>query len=326
MSVWEGMGAGATGGAVGGILDLAFGGMKNKRNEKTANRQRDKDEESQKRMADYHYDLGMKQWEATGYKAQVEQMKRAGLNPALMYGTAGSGGTTATQGGGASQSVNSEGSNGVGMGMQMGLQSAMMEAQINNINADTKNKEADVQNKGADTILKGTQAQSLVEGINNIKAETRLKGVQEDLISLQHLTNLTTFDAQIRKIEQEGRLIFYQAENAMHYADINEATKNEKISIIKTELIGAMLSNAYTRAGINKTEAEINKMAKDIEVNFMNASTNKMNANTNNRNTWQSETKILWDKEMQNKSQDLKESEHNWKMFMDGVNTVMELK
>ena len=33
-------------------------------------------------------------WEKTNYDAQVEQMKKAGLSPALMYGQAGAGGGT----------------------------------------------------------------------------------------------------------------------------------------------------------------------------------------------------------------------------------------
>ena len=44
----------------------------------------------------------------TGYENQVKQMKAAGLNPALMYGSAGSGGSTqggAGMAGGASAEI-----------------------------------------------------------------------------------------------------------------------------------------------------------------------------------------------------------------------------
>ena len=44
-------------------------------------------------------------WEKTNYAAQIEQMKKAGLSPALMYGQAGAGGGTVSgaQGQGTSQ-------------------------------------------------------------------------------------------------------------------------------------------------------------------------------------------------------------------------------
>ena len=40
-------------------------------------------------------DIQRKELEKTNYPAQVQQLKKAGLNPALMYGTAGAGGQTA---------------------------------------------------------------------------------------------------------------------------------------------------------------------------------------------------------------------------------------
>ena len=43
----------------------------------------------------------MQMWEDTNYSAQKEQMRKAGLNPALMYGMGGGGGTTVGGGGGA---------------------------------------------------------------------------------------------------------------------------------------------------------------------------------------------------------------------------------
>ena len=49
------------------------------------------------------HDLQMDMWNKTNYKAQMEHMKAAGLNPALMYGSAGQGGQTGSQGGGSAQ-------------------------------------------------------------------------------------------------------------------------------------------------------------------------------------------------------------------------------
>ena len=99
-----------------------------------------------KEMAGINQQHNKDMFDYTGYQAQVAQMKAAGLNPALMYGSAGGGGSTqggAGMAGGASAGSGSVGGtpsapdtgiiSGVGMGLQLGL----MEAQKRNIDADT---------------------------------------------------------------------------------------------------------------------------------------------------------------------------------------------
>ena len=50
------------------------------------------------------HDLQFDMWNKTNYGAQVKHMLEAGLNPALMYGSAGQGGTTGSQTGGSAPS------------------------------------------------------------------------------------------------------------------------------------------------------------------------------------------------------------------------------
>ena len=115
-----------------------------------------------KEMADINQQHNKDMFDYTGYQAQVAQMKAAGLNPALMYGSVGGGGSTqggAGMAGGASAGSGSVGGtpsapdtgiiSGVGMGLQLGL----MEAQKKNIDADTAKKEADAKKTaGVDTM------------------------------------------------------------------------------------------------------------------------------------------------------------------------------
>lgn len=108
------------------------------------------------------HQLQMDMWNKTNYEAQLKHMKKAGLNPALMYGMGGGGGTTAgSQGGGSAA-----GGNAVQMHPIDIANLALVKAQRDNIEADTKNKEAD-------TGLKGSQKELAISNaeLNNIKRD-----------------------------------------------------------------------------------------------------------------------------------------------------------
>jgi hypothetical protein len=94
------------------------------------------------------HELQFQQWLRTNYPAQVEQMKKAGLNVGLMYGMKGGGGTTTgSQGGGSAAG----GSAGLGMAPQrrkeMQLAEMMMGLQMDKLKADTKLVEAQADNE-----------------------------------------------------------------------------------------------------------------------------------------------------------------------------------
>ena len=78
------------------------------------------------------HDLQFDMWNKTNYGAQVKHMLEAGLNPALMYGSAGQGGTTGSQGGGSAA-----GGSAVGERV-MDMQNMLVGAQIGKLKAETK--------------------------------------------------------------------------------------------------------------------------------------------------------------------------------------------
>ena len=88
-------------------------------------------------------------WEKTNYSAQRKQLEKAGLNVGLMYKGAGEGGRTgAPVAGGNAPTGGGE----VGMALQTGIQKELLQAQKENIEADTKLKETEANKKGgADT-------------------------------------------------------------------------------------------------------------------------------------------------------------------------------
>ena len=100
---------------------------------------------NQERQNEY---FGMKA-EYNSAANQKQRLKDAGLNPALMYGSAGSGGAGTGSTGGAS-------GNGVGLSQAqavgMGLQLSQIKAQTNLMNAEAAKAYADAnKTKGADT-------------------------------------------------------------------------------------------------------------------------------------------------------------------------------
>ena len=61
--------------------------------------------QNQMALNKHGHELQYDMWKRTNYPAQVRMLKEAGLNPALLYGMSGGGGTTTgSQGGGSAQS------------------------------------------------------------------------------------------------------------------------------------------------------------------------------------------------------------------------------
>jgi len=125
------------------------------------------------------HDLQMDMWNKTNYGAQVEHMKNAGLNPALMYKGAGAGGTTGSQGGGSASMGNSQ------QGKVMDLSNALIGAQIEGLKAKATK---DLSDAGVNPSKKGLNETLALESIARakdldagakLKIEQRLKVLME---------------------------------------------------------------------------------------------------------------------------------------------------
>ena len=110
----------------------------------------------QKNLMDYQMRHQLEMWQRTNYPAQVEMMKRAGLNPALMYGQAGAGGqigVTAPSGGQGTGGANPF----AGAGQDIiGLMLAKSQARLNEAKAAEAEAKAE-STKGIDTEVKQFQ-------------------------------------------------------------------------------------------------------------------------------------------------------------------------
>lgn len=115
---------------IGAAMDI--GNMQAQKNEGKRNFQRNKE------MADYMHDLEMKKWEKTNYKAQVEQMKKAGLNVGLMSGGGGQPGQSTASAGNPSQNQDMR----TGQNM-LGIMDLASQVDLNKASAEKLRAEAD---------------------------------------------------------------------------------------------------------------------------------------------------------------------------------------
>lgn len=163
MSISAGAQAGISAGTQ--LLGMIGGHGQERRNYRNNRRLMELQHQNQMGLNRQGHDLQMDMWNKTNYGAQVEHMKNAGLNPALMYKGAGAGGTTGSQGGGSASMGSSQ------QGKVMDLQNALLGAQIKGIEAkaNSDNASADA-TRGYKADESGAAKDKIRQDIENLKA------------------------------------------------------------------------------------------------------------------------------------------------------------
>lgn len=129
-----------------------------------------------------------KQAEWNSPEQQKQRLKEAGLNPGLMYGIGGEGGSSVSSGGGTGPQVagvNNTGTQAVMMGLQaksIESQIALNNAQASKINAETEKTEKETEKTSAET-------ESVWSGIELLKKQTSSEEAKIKLTNMQ--TELT---------------------------------------------------------------------------------------------------------------------------------------
>ncbi|QGF19343.1 DNA pilot protein [Antarctic microvirus TYR_006_V_SP_13] len=205
-----------------------------------------------KDMAMFNNKLQMDMWENTNYKAQVDQMSKAGINPALMYGSTGSGGTTQAAQGGAASGGSAAGNSGEMMGLMM------QKAQIENLNANTAKTAVDTENAA------GVNKENTVAGTEKTKSETNLKNVEGEIAKIDLQIKGKTAETQIEIIGQTFDKINREVEQLERNNFLNKETAKAKIEMAGAELVGKYLSNTLTEAQTGKTKQETESIREGI--------------------------------------------------------------
>lgn len=171
--------------ATGAILGLVGGGINNEMQSAQNKRLMRTQFKYNKKMTEFNKEQQLDLWNKTNYGAQIAHMKEAGLNPALMYGMGGGGGTTASVPQGSVNAESAQQQDVMGM-MGAAAQLELLKAQKENIEADTKNKQADTVVKdqtqwglGMDNALKHYLQTTDLEGNDLEKIEGSLATEKE---------------------------------------------------------------------------------------------------------------------------------------------------
>lgn len=240
--------------ATGGLLQMGMGLIMEKRNDKRQIKQQRKLQELQlqgnKQMLDWQKQKELEMWEATGYGAQMRQLKEAGLNPGLLYGMGGGGGQTVGGGAGSVGGANAPmGGGEIMAGMGMGLQASMMQAQIEVMKSQANLNNTEAAKKGGiDTKEAEARIESLLVGMNTEEAKQAMMKVETWLKQMEGIVQGETMEDRVEYIEYLTKRAKTELENAENTTFINKTTRADKISIIRSEAIGAILRNALTSA------------------------------------------------------------------------------
>lgn len=192
------------------------------------------------------HDLQKKMWEETNYPAQMQMMEEAGLNPGLMYGMSGGGGTTTgSQGGGSAQS----GSAPAPQPMELGtaIQAATTAASIELMKANADKAKAEAENlRGGEGTLGASQ-------IEANKAAALNATTQAEINKLGLEIGNATKEDQIDEIH-------YRVEGLIKQNDLTDAQAEK--ARVETTAIGVRMQ--LDKANINVANETVNKIINEI--------------------------------------------------------------
>lgn len=205
-----------------------------------------------KEMTDYGYNKQLQMWKDTNYSAQVEELKKAGLNPALLYGMGGGGGTTIGSGtGGVSGAAAPSGGREVIDATGMGMQLALLKAQKENIEADTKVK---------------------LSTAPNLDQDTKNKEVQEKLLNIEQKFKDETYKANVARNHYETNIAMHNAaiQYEAEFRAINTSTlytQQVEVDLEKSrqEVANLILSGIKTEQDTKLTQQQIEQIKQNIQ-------------------------------------------------------------
>lgn len=283
---------------VGQGLGMIFQGYQERRQVKQQERLNNVQIKGAKEMADYQNMKQLDLWNKTNAEAQIEHYKRAGLNPALMYGASGGGGATT----GAGISTGVQGANAAdpaaamsantGMGLAM-AQQRLLEAQTNKTNVEAKKL------AGVDTNKVIEETNNIIESTKNISQQTKNAeiayiGVQLDnkLKEIQNFIKSETTESEIHQIKykteaakQDVNLIINNIRNSSIDAELKEKTIETTIQQYNENLKNTIAETILKKSQNKVNQEQAKAIAENIKIAYLNSDTAAAQVDAQNKNT-----------------------------------------
>lgn len=273
----EKLAMGGAQGASGGAMGMVLGGV-NSLMQGVADEQAMKDQYFQQLKLNnmsqifnkdmYNFQMGkqLEFWNKTNYAAQVEQLRKAGLNPALLYGKGGGmGASTGSASAGNIQSHAGSDTDRMQLGLQrqsQAMQMSLLASQKANIDADTKVKEAQaVKTSGVDTKLAEANIGQVTESTKNTKLEGVGIAFDNELKELEVIYTSNITDEKISKFESETKYAEYLASKLK--AELPTAG-----DIAQAQLDNLRKDIETKSQGIKESDAKIKYMKDQINVSM----------------------------------------------------------
>lgn len=268
------LGMQAAEGAVGAGLGMLVGGWQDKRQLKQQKKLQQLQLEGNKEMVDYNQAKQLEMWEKTNYVAQKEQMKKAGLNPALLYGMSGGGGATTGNPTGSVQGSTAAGGSGeplnaIAMGLQLQTQRKqldLMDAEADNLRAEAENKRGGERKlMEAQTTNLGAATEKLIQDTDNARLQWNLMNVDLGLKRIEERVKGETIEAAIQTSKSEADKMVAEAKSAMIKAKVDENTQLSVESEIRARAALTWAQEELAKSNIKLNEEQIEKIWQEID-------------------------------------------------------------
>lgn len=229
--------------------------------------------EGNKELARFGQTLAMKTWNETNYEAQMKHIKAAGLNPGLLYGTSGSGGSTTAGNAGSVTGGRAPNARENGMGLQLASQIKLLNAQAENLEADTANKKADTAakgtlpdlNKSAEELNKANTGLKLQE-TSNAKLNSDIMQYEKTQERIKAEIATESKETALKAIKTSYEKLQYETDQAYDKKLVDDATVQELISQARLKSINMSMEALLMKSSIDKNTSDIilNKFRGDM--------------------------------------------------------------
>lgn len=192
---WLSAGTGVVGSVI-GALDIG-GNRRRKKQIEQQQKLTDQQVAANKELANHGMGISKEMFEYTGYGAQRRQMEEAGLNPALMYGHAGAGGSTASAGAGnagagqasdeASQKMAATQQQGMALQMaKLSSEVAINKAQARKLDAEAGNldEKTTTEVEQRDIMIEALKQQGYGNWLDNVRKDFLNKPIEDDVLEM----------------------------------------------------------------------------------------------------------------------------------------------